>query len=143
MLSYSDEIDSWERLTVQSSSEVEIFLEHNLYSEEDELEPTMLDSINGQQKPGVWYLGFTQRRWENILIDLDSDGIIKVFRPILDLRISAVDEEGELLFDNLKGKASGLLPYTPHTTGPAGLFYEQRFIHILREQESKAAPGQK
>ena len=143
MLSYSDEIDAWERLTVQSNSEVETFLEHNLYSDEDELEPAMLDSISGQRKAGVWYLGFTQRRWEDILIDRDSDGIIKVFRPILDLRISAVDEDGALLFDNLQGSGSGLLPYTPHTTGPAGLFYEQRFKHLLRKQESKTVPGQK
>jgi len=143
MLSYSDEIDAWERLTVQSSSEVEIFLEHNLYSDEDELEPAMLDSINGQRKPSVWYLGFTQRRWEDILIDRDSDGIIKVFRPILDLRISAVDEDGALLFDNLKGNGSGLLPYTPHTTGPAGLFYERRFVHLLKGQEPKTVPVQK
>ena len=136
ILSYSDEIDAWERLTVQSSSEVETFLEHNLYSDEDELEPAMPDSISGRQKPGVWYLGFTQRRWEDLLIDRDSDGIIKVFRPILDLRVSAVDEDGALLFDNLQGNTSGLLPYTPHTTGPAGLFYEQRFLHLLKKLNS-------
>ncbi len=143
MLSYSDEVDAWERLTVQSSSEVETFLEHNLYSDEDELEPAMLDTINGRRKSGIWYLGFTQRRWEDILIDRDSDGIIKVFRPILDLRLSAVDEDGEVLFDNLKGTGSGLRPYTPHTTGPAGLFYEQRFLHLLKTQQAKADPEQK
>ena len=102
----------------------------------------MLDSIKGRSKPGIWYLGFTQRRWEDILIDRDSDGIIKVFRPILDLRISAVDEDGDVLFDNLKGTGSGLLPYTPHTTGPAGLFYEQRFLHLLQKQAAKAGSGQ-
>ena len=132
MLSYSDEITAWERLTVQSSSEVETFLEHNLYSDEDELATTMVDSISGQSKAGIWYLGFTQRRWEDILIGRDDDGIIKVFRPILDLRLSAVDEDDDVLFDNLKGTGSGLLPYTPHTTGPAGLFYEERFLHLLK-----------
>jgi hypothetical protein len=132
MLSYSDEITAWERLTVQSSSEVETFLEHNLYSDEDELATTMVDSISGQSKAGIWYLGFTQRRWEDILIGQDDDGIIKVFRPILDLRLSAVDEDDDVLFDNLKGTGSGLLPYTPHTTGPAGLFYEKRFLHLLK-----------
>ncbi len=131
LLSYSDDVDPWDRLTVQSSSEVENFLEHNLYSDEDELETSMLDSINGRRKPGIWYLGFSQRRWEDILIDRDTDGIIKVFRPILDLRISAVDEDEDVLFDNLKGEGKGLQPYTPHTTGPAGLFYEQRFLHLL------------
>ena len=143
MLSYSDEVDAWDRLTVQSSSEVETFLEHNLYSDEDELEPAMLDSINGRRKSGIWYMGYTQRRWEDILIDRDSDGIIKVFRPILDLRLSAVDEDGEVLFDNLKGSGSGLRPYTPHTTGPAGLFFKQRFLHLLKTQPAKVDPNQK
>ena len=140
LLSYSDEVDAWDRLTVQSSSEVETFLEHNLYSDEDELKTTMLDSINGRQKPGIWYLGFTQRRWEDILIDRDNDGIIKVFRPILDLRLSAVDEDGDVLFDNLKGGGNGLLPYAPHTTGPAGLFYEHRFLHLLKAQQAESGP---
>ncbi|MCW5208551.1 hypothetical protein VU11_07945, partial [Desulfobulbus sp. US2] len=86
---------------------------------------------------GIWYTGFTKRRWEDILIRKDTDGLIKVFRPILDLRLSAVDEDGEILadFDNLTGKDEGLLPYTPHTTGPAGLFYEQRFLHLLSPQD--------
>jgi hypothetical protein len=133
LLSYAEDVDAWDRLTVQSSSEVETFLEHNLYSEEDELKPSMLDSISGQRKPGIWYLGYTQRRWEELIIKRDNDGIIKVFRPILDLRISAVAEDGQVLFDNLQGNNNGLLPYTPHTTGPAGLFYEQRFIHLLNK----------
>jgi hypothetical protein len=138
LLSYSDDVDPWDRLTVQSSSAVETFLEHNLYSDEDELDTTMRDSINGRRKDGIWYMGYTRRRWEDLLIDRDSDGIIKVFRPILDLRISAVNSAGELLFDNVQGNGSGLLPYTPHTTGPAGLFYEQRFQRLLSGEQ--AAP---
>jgi hypothetical protein len=134
LLSYSDDVAPWDRLTVQSSSVVENFLEHNLYSDEDELEPAMPDSINNTGKPGIWFLGFSQRRWENILIRRDNDdGIIKVFRPILDLRLSAVDEAEEVIhgFDNLTGSGTGLLPYTPHTTGSAGMFYERRFINLL------------
>jgi hypothetical protein len=137
LLSYSDEVDPWDRLTVQSSSVVENFLEHNLYSDEDELEPAMPDAVTGLVKRGIWYLGFTQRRWEDIQVRRDRDGIIKVFRPVLDIRISAVDEDGDLLFDNVTGKDDGLLPYTPHTTGPAGLFYEQRFLHLLDRNPSK------
>ena len=141
LLSYGEDVDAWDRLTVQSSSEVETFLEHNLYSDEDELEPTMLDSITGRSKPGIWFLGFTQRRWEDILIGRDDQGMIRVFRPILDLRISAVDGDGEPLFDNVRGTGNGLLPYTPHTTGPAGLFYEKRFLHLLQADQNKTETG--
>ncbi len=131
--SESDDYDPMERLTVQSSSWVEHVLEHNLYSDEDEIDPVMADGISGQVRPGIWYKGYTQRRWEDMIIRRDIDGIIKVFRPILDLHLSAIDEDEEVLFDNLKGNGDGLLPYTPHTTGPAGLFYLRRFSHLLPE----------
>jgi len=130
--STNDEYDFQERLTVQSSSWVENLLEHNINSLEDEIDPVMADGITGQVRPGVWYKGYTQRRWEKLIIKRDVDGIIKVFRPILDLHLSAVDEDGEVLFDNLTGTGSGLLPYTPHTTGSAGLFYRNRFAHLLK-----------
>ncbi len=141
LLSETDDYEMWERLTVQSSSWVESFLEHNLYSDEDELEPSMPDGITGRMRPGVWYLGYGQRRWEDMVIRRDSDGVIRVFRPILDLRLSFVDAEGNVLFDDAGGSGSGLLPYTPHTTGPAGMFYRQRFSNLLhRNNPAEPAP---
>jgi hypothetical protein len=144
LLSYSENVDPWDRLAVQSSSAVERFVEHNLYTEDDELAPSLPDQITGKQKPGIWYTGFTQRRWEDILIDKDTDGIIKVFRPLLDLRLSAIDEDEEIIadFDNLTGRDAGMRPYTPHTTGPAGIFYEQRFLHLLTEDGESAKKQQ-
>ncbi|NOQ45750.1 MAG: hypothetical protein GQ559_03620, partial [Desulfobulbaceae bacterium] len=137
LLSTLDEYDAWDRLTVQSSSEVEALLEHNLYSDEDEMEPAMRDGITGESRPGIWYKGFTQRRWEDMIIAKDKNGIIKVFRPVLDLRLSAINNDEEVLFDNVKGNGPELLPYTPHTTGPAGLFYLQRFNHLLPNQSTE------
>ena len=120
LLSYSDDADPWERLAAQSSSEVERFVEHNMYSEEELIEPSLPDQISGKRKAGIWYTGFTVRRWEDILICKDKDDIIKVFRPILDLRLSAVDEDGEVLadFDNLTGKDEGAAALHPAHHGP-------------------------
>lgn len=126
-----DEYDEWERLTVQSSSEVEQILEHNLNSDEEELLPAMRDGITGIPRYGLWYKGFTQRRWEEVVIGRDRDGVIRVFRPILDLRLSWIRDEDDVRFDNVRGSGSGLVPYTPHTTGKAGLFYRDRFLHLL------------
>ncbi|MDD2465939.1 MAG: hypothetical protein PHI97_18220 [Desulfobulbus sp.] len=129
--------DMWQWLAVQGSSEMERLLEHNAY-DSDELPLTMRDGLSGESRSGVWLKGFGQRRWEQMLIDRDQDGIIKVFRPILDLRLSMVDEDGNALFDNIIGKASGKLPYTPHTTGHAGMFYLNRFQHVLSPSEVKS-----
>ncbi|PIE69762.1 MAG: hypothetical protein CSA21_00695 [Deltaproteobacteria bacterium] len=131
MRSASEDIDHWARLTVQGSSEVEILLENNLYSDDDDLEPVMRDSLSKTTLPGVWYKGFGQRRWEQLLIRRDTDGIIKVFRPILDLHLSAVTQDNTVLFDTLAGTGPTELPYTPHTTGHAGMFFMDRFRHLV------------
>lgn len=127
----SDDYAPWSMLIVQSSSTIENLLDHNLNSDEEELPAAMPDTITDKSSPGIWYKGFTERRWENMLIRQDRDGIIKVFRPILDLRLSYIDSDENVVFDNLQGSDQVLLPYTPHTTGKAGMFYLNRFAHLL------------
>lgn len=62
-------------------------------------------------------------------------------RPILDLHLSWLDEEHKIRFDAIQAQSAdkGLHPYTPHTTGPAGMFYRQRLqdFYRLEEQERK------
>ncbi len=134
----SEDVDyeKWEWLTVQGSSEVETLLEHNTYSS-DEWPLTMRDGVSGLSRPGIWLKGFGQRRWEQMLIERDQDGIVKVFRPIVDLHLSMVDEDGEVRFDSISGQGSGKLPYVPHTTGHAGLLYLDRFQHLLPSSEAQ------
>lgn len=134
----TDDYEPWELLRVQSSSTVEKLLEHNLDSNEEELPSTMPDTVTGKVLPGVWYKGFTERRWERMVVRRDIDGLIKVFRPILDLRLSYVDSDENVIFDNLQGAGQGLLPYTPHTTGNAGMFYLERFAHLLNPENKKS-----
>jgi hypothetical protein len=65
-----------------------------------------------------------------------------VFRPILDLSLSAVAKDGNVIFDNLTGSGDGLLPYTPHTTGLAGIFYLNRFSHLLLDSGEPPVAGE-
>ncbi len=125
LLSYSTDFDPWFWLSVQGSSEVERRVEEGLYGHSEQV-PGMRDGVNGRSRPGMWYKGFTERRWERMLIGKDSRGTLRVLRPVLDLRLSMVDESDVVRFDNLRGQGTGLVPYTPHTTGPAGLFYRDR-----------------
>ena len=124
-------------MPVQSSSGVENLLTNNLSDDREEVPPAMIDTVTGETVPGVWYKGFTERRWERMLIHKDNDGMIKVFRPILDLRLSYIDYDEDVIFDNLEGTGKVVLPYTPHTTGKAGIFYLDRFSHLL-PQNNKA-----
>lgn len=128
LLSYSAKTKPWRPLAVQSSFEAEEFV-----SSRDGREPFMTDSLTGKTEPGIWLQGYGLRRWEQVQVGVDKDGIVKVLRPILDLRLSAADKDGKVIagLDNITGNGNGLLPYTPHTTGPAGLYCEQRFFWLL------------
>ncbi|GAB4334334.1 MAG: hypothetical protein Kow0089_03490 [Desulfobulbaceae bacterium] len=132
----SDDLDEWSDLAVQSSSWVEQALETGLFPAGEEEGPVMPDTVSGRLVPGIWIKGFTERRWERMIIQRDGEGKIRVFRPILDLRLSYVDRNEEVIFDNLRGRDTGLLPYTPHTTGRAGAFYLVRFAHLLENRET-------
>lgn len=129
-----DEYDHWTYLTVQGSSEIEKLLKHNLNYDNEELPPETTDKITGDIRLGVWYKGYTMRRWETPLIALDENGVLKVMRPVLNLTLSWIDDEENIRIDNYRSQApnSGMRPYTPHTTGPAGMFYQQRLHEIPR-----------
>lgn len=132
-----DEYEDWARLTVQGSSALEALLENNLDFDNEELPPVSIDQITGEQRPGLWYMGFAMRRWENVSLGRDENGRISVMRPMLRLALSWVDTEGNIRFNNASSTAAndGWLPYTPHTTGPAGLFYRER-LRLFRAQEA-------
>ena len=138
----TDDYDPWTYLTVQGSIEVEAQLENNLYGDDD-TEPSMIDKINGERRPGLWYKGFEQRRWETMLLCKDSDGRITVCRPSLDLHLSYVNEEEEVLFDSVPVSPSTrkIRPYTPHTIGKAGSFFKQRLTgNVADSKEKKKQP---
>jgi hypothetical protein len=132
--------DEFWKLTTQGSWEVENFLEYNLNPDYSTTRPpTMLDKISGEEKKGIWYQGYTMRRWESVQLGREASGRISVMRPILDLHLSWIDEKYIVRFDAIQGKTAdqGLEPYTPHTTGPAGMFYRQRLQNFFQAEEIK------
>ena len=132
--------DEFWKLTTQGSWEVENFLEYNLNPDySTTLAPTMLDKISGEEKKGIWYQGYTMRRWETVALGRDTNGRMSVMRPVLDLHLSWINERYNVRFDAIQGQTAdqGLEPYTPHTTGPAGMFYRQRLQNFLRLEAIK------
>lgn len=122
---------AWQALTRQGSAELEAQLNAALFHD-DESEPSMTDGITGVSRSGVWLQAYELRRWEEMNTCLDPQGVLQVCRPILDLHLSYVNGENEVIFDGVKPslKISAMLPYTPHTTGRAGAFYRQRLSGI-------------
>lgn len=137
----TDDYEPWAFLTVQGSIEVEAQLENNLYGDDDS-EPSMMDKLSGERRPGLWYKGFEQRRWETILLCTDTDGRLTVCRPSLDLHLSYLNAEEEVLFDSVAPTPSTrkLRPYTPHTIGKAGSFFRQRLSGNTVPSEKRKQP---
>ncbi len=136
----TNEYDAFWKLTTQGSWEVEHILTYNLNPDTSTtLAPTMRDKINGEEKKGLWHQGYTMRRWESIQLGRDTNGRISVMRPVLDLHLSWIDEEHKVRFDAVAAQSNnkGLQPYTPHTTGPAGIFYRQRLQDFYRLEKAE------
>jgi hypothetical protein len=132
-----DEYDDFSKLTVQGSFEVENIIKNNLDFDKDEMPHSMSDKITGEKRIGLWYKGFEIRRWEHVTIGRDKSGRLQVMRPVLDLYLSWVDNEEKVHFDSIRANApdNGLVPYVPHTTGKAGLFYEDRIKNFLNSEK--------
>jgi hypothetical protein len=128
-----DDYEEWDELFVQDSSEVEVLLLNGIYGAGG-VSPAMTDKITGQTRPGLWLKGFRTRRWEVPVIDFDRQGKLQVMRPVLDLQLSWVDENGKTVFDAISGKGKSLRAFTPHTIGKAGPFYRQRIAAILPQK---------
>ncbi|MDD5758923.1 MAG: hypothetical protein PHI06_07545 [Desulfobulbaceae bacterium] len=118
---------SWQALTRQGSAELERELNAALFHDDD-AEPSMVDGITGISRPGVWLQAYELRRWEEMNTCLDEQGVLQVCRPLLDLHLSYVNQDNEVVFDGVKpsAKMPVMQPYTPHTTGRAGAFYQGR-----------------
>lgn len=134
----ADEFDSYSALTVQGNYEVEAILTNNFDFDKDELPIAMTDTLTGKSSTGIWMKGFVERRWEEVKLGRDERGKIVVVRPILDYALSWVNEDEDLIFDAIKPLDSTrkIQPYTPHTTGPAGIFYQARIQRFLATEKS-------
>lgn len=134
-----EEYFPWARLTVQGSSEVEKLLTNNLDFDKTEMEAATTDKLSNEKRPGIWYKGYTMRRWETLPLGRDAAGKIRVMRPELNLSLSYIDSDEEVHFDSHDSIAphNGLLPYTPHTTGRAGLIYQERLRRFLEQEQHR------
>ncbi|WP_284154438.1 hypothetical protein [Desulfofustis limnaeus] len=123
-----DDLYDYFRLSVDGSSEVQRIIGSHIDFDGEWLDPVMTDKFTGDEMVGIWLQGYLERRWERFQLTRDKSGRITPGRPIVDLRLSWIDGDENVRFDNLQPvpEQPTLLPYAPHTVGPAGLFYEER-----------------
>lgn len=157
--------EDWGNKKNNGSSEVERQIEANLklsfdlWSKSVMQDKFFFDNIINSytEYPGIWFSGFTKRRWFPLTIGESEGGRLYVVRPILDIAVSYVNSEDEILFDNIKPDIKNIRfmkdnivslfnhsdeldskpapwlwrPYHPHTTGKPDFFRTQAVIKWL------------
>jgi len=133
-----DDLEIFDRLSLDGSSEVNTIILSHLDYEGEWLDPVMTNKFTNSVYEGIWLKGFSERRWEQIKLQRDDNGVLQVSRPIVDLYLSWIDADETVRFDTITPLP--LIPknrvYAPHTIGPAGPFYELR----LRDNLQKIPP---
>lgn len=135
MLQEAPDWDDWTEYLVQGPSEIEEALIS--YLKTGQARAVMRDKFTGKQRPGVWFLGFGWRRFEEVPLGFDKKGRVAVLRPILGLHLSYVTAEDEVPFDDYvpqvlrKAPEKAYRPYAPHTIGQADTFRSMKVLKML------------
>jgi len=126
---------AWYDLRFQGIYDIKTLLENNY--DVDFMywtSPIMRDSFTGNFSQGVWYETFLERRFWPIKIGKDQNGCLRVFRPLLDIEVNYVDEDGSVIIEGLRpdgfSENHGFIPYSPHTIGKADIF---RTLRVIKE----------
>jgi hypothetical protein len=89
--------------------------------------PTSPDYVSGQEREGIWSVGWRFRRWEPMPLGVDHSGRVALLRPLYQYLVSHVDRWGNVPLDSVvpeRGDGSeqgwAFMPYVPHTTAPFG-----------------------
>jgi hypothetical protein len=107
---------------MQNDPQVQSLLQRNLPRKPERWDPPRSrDYLDGTFRPGIWFSGFSYRRFENPIFGINGRGRTSVFRPLQQFVVSRVDERGRVLEDSrvlrtMDGKPGlGFNPYAPHT----------------------------
>ena len=116
----------WYYLNVQGDPELQEKLKSYAESQETAY-PVSIDRLSGEERMGIWSVGWRFRRWEQMPLGMDHAGRYAILRPLYQYLITYVDRLGNVPLDSVapaRGDASGkgwaFMPYVPHTTAPFG-----------------------
>ena len=104
-----------EELTLQGDMRTTRFLRRNLSRPMREWQvPALADGITGDTLRGMWYRGFTFRRWENPPLGWDAAGRVAVLRPYQYV-VSTIGADTLVWLDSDSTRWA-FNPYEPHST---------------------------
>ncbi len=126
-LDESDHYTLWEDVIYQGDQSVIDLLTEQLTRPKAERTPALSrNRLSGEQVAGVWYKGWTFRRWETPVLGIGADGRYQIIRPLYQYFITYVDSSDNVWYDSVKPRtAEGAMGwswdgYVPHTIDRRG-----------------------
>jgi hypothetical protein len=83
--------------------------------------PRAKDWLTGRTSTGLWYQGFSYRRWAGRILGINRRGQVSCLRPRYQYVVTWVDQKRRVRLDSVVPKTAGgrrgwaMNPYTPHT----------------------------
>ncbi len=122
LLDESTRYEPWRSLWAQNDPQVQTLLSDQLSRDvAARTPPVTRDWLTGEDHPGVWYAGWSYRRWAGNVLGRNASGKVSVLRPLFQFVLSRVDARGRTLLDSAipktRGNADGwaMNPYAPHS----------------------------
>ena len=126
-LDESNSYDMWANTVVQGDYQVTLFLNRVLSMEEDKRPfAESANRLSAKISPGIWYKGWTFRRWEEPVLGINENGKYSIIRPLYQYFITYVDSNENVWLDSkIPQKKDGTKgwawdSYSPHTIGKSG-----------------------
>jgi Cytochrome c3 len=120
-LDESDNFQMWETQKWQGDQTIIDLLDSFLEDEHELPLPQSPNRLTGKKSRGVWYKGWTFRRWEDPVLGINEKGRYSIIRPMYQYYISYVDSNENVWLDSAIPKRANAQPgwswdaYTPHT----------------------------
>ncbi len=126
-LDETDNYEMWANFLWQGDGEVYDLLSTQLAKKQvNRQKAYSTNKLTGERIPGIWYKGWTFRRWETPILGVDRNGKFGIIRPLYQYYVTYVDSLDRVWLDSEKPKRSdGKIGwnwdvYQPHTIGKRG-----------------------
>ncbi|WP_456407177.1 cytochrome c3 family protein [Caldithrix abyssi] len=136
-LDQSAHYEMWEDYIWQGDGEVARLLQQQLaLSPQQRVKAHSTNKLSGEKMAGVWYKGWTFRRWETPVLGWDTYGKVSVIRPLYQYFITFVDSLDRVWIDSQKPRRrDGEVgwnwdAYAPHTIGKKGRTCESCHLNV-------------
>lgn len=123
-LDHTRHYEMWENFLWQGDGHLQRWLSRQLALPENKRQNARsINYLSGKEMPGIWYKGWTFRRWETPVLGWNTRGQIAVMRPLFQYFITFVDSLDRVWLDSARPQtAKGRVgwnwdAFVPHTIG--------------------------